>query len=523
MRQCLKFLVLLITLSIAVSGASASNVNGIVISVGTTIFDDSLDPIKGAMSYGYPFTNAALLKIAPNSEYIGDMATAWSVSNDALMYSFTLREGVQFSDGSDFTADDVVFTYETAKANQAFNENVDLTRMASVLAVGTHTVEFTLSEPYSPFLDTTAMLGIVPKDSYDSTVFDRYPVGTGPWRVIQYDASQQIIVEPNPYYHEGAPSIPRVTLVYMDSEVALAAAKSGQLDVVMVDPDVAHQIVSGMSMYLLDTMDIRMMSFPTIPEQTMRGPDGNNIVVGNDVTSDVNVREALSIGINRQKIIQNAFNGVGAPAFGFTDNLIWAFTERSSDSRKEEARTILEEAGWVLGSDGIREKDGLRCEFDLLTTDMSRFMLASAVAEDATELGIKMNVRRTNWDEVGRLKHTTPVVWGWGQYSPTVLQNLFYSDLFLKDSYANVGGYHNPQVDEFVDRAIDSNTQAGAIGMWKEAQRVANNDYPYLYIVNIKHPYFISNGLDISVDTQIPHPHGHGSPIICNMKDWTLQ
>jgi peptide/nickel transport system substrate-binding protein len=255
----------------------------------------------------------------------------------------------------------------------------------------------------------------------------------------------------------------------------------------------------------------------------MQGPDGNDMTIGNNVTSDVNVRKALSIGIDREKVIQNAFNGIGQPAYGFTDNLVWAFTELDRDNQKEEAKAILEEAGWVLGRDGIREKDGVKCEFDVYTWEMSRYLLASAVAEDAVELGIRINAKNSDRDETRKNRHTSGVLWGWGQYDPMVLHYLLYSELFLNGTSANVGGYNNPQADSFINRAIGSSSEADAIAMWKETQRVANNDFPYLHIVNIEHCYFVSDALDVSLATQIPHPHGHGSPIICNMKDWKFR
>lgn len=171
--------------------------DGVRAYVGGTIFESSLDPIKGAMSYGYPFINEALLEVNPDSEYVGDLATDWKVSDDALTYTFNLKENVKFSDGSDFDAEDVVFTYKTVKENQANNENVDLTRLDKVTALDNHTVEFKLSEAYSPFLDTTAMLQIVPSDAYDSELFDTQPIGTGAYKVSQYDANQQIILEAN--------------------------------------------------------------------------------------------------------------------------------------------------------------------------------------------------------------------------------------------------------------------------------------------------------------------------------------
>lgn len=497
---------------------AAGNDGSIVAYVGTNIFDSSLDPVKGAMSYGYSFTNAALIKVNPSSEYAGDMATDWRVSDDALVYTFTLRQGVKFSDGSDMTAEDVVFTYETVKAKQAENENVDLTRLASVAAAGDYTVVFTLTEPYSPFLDTTAMLGIVPSDAYNSTVFDQMPVGAGPWKVIQYDANQQIIVAPNEHYYEGPPSIGRVSLVYMDSDAALSAARSGQLDVVMVSPNYAAETVKGMTIAQLETMDIRNVSLPVQAEQEKDG-----VTVGNNVTSDIAVRQALAIGINRKTVIKNAFNGVGKPAVGFTGNLIWAGGETYTDNRKDEAVSLLEKAGWLdSDGDGIREKDGIVCSFDLYAAE-DRYVLAAALAEDAAQLGIKIIPHSSSWDEISANMNTASVVWGWGQYSPTVLSSLFHSQYAYSGGFNNVVAYQNPAVDALIEQALGETSQEAAVADWKEVQKLADADFPYLYIVNIEHCYFISDRLDISLDTQIPHPHGHGSPIICNMKDWRLK
>ena len=109
--------------------------NQISIYVGQNIFTNSLDPIKGAMSYGYSFTNCALTKVDSDSKYVGDLATDWNITDDSLSYTFNLRKDVKFQDGSDFTADDVVFTYETVKKNQGENENVDLTKLAKVEAI----------------------------------------------------------------------------------------------------------------------------------------------------------------------------------------------------------------------------------------------------------------------------------------------------------------------------------------------------------------------------------------------------
>lgn len=504
---------------------SGTDGEGISIYVGETIFDSSLDPVKGAFSYGYPVINNALTKVTPESTYAGDLALDWEVSSDALTYTFHLREGVTFHDGSDFTAEDVVFTYNTVKENQGGNDSVDLSRMASVEATDDHTVVFTLTEPYSSFLDQTACLGIVPSDGYDSRTFDTMPIGTGPWKVIQYDTAQKMILGANEDYYGGAPSIEQVTILDMEEDAAIASARSGELDLAMVSPNYVNEEIDGMHIENLETMDVRQISLPVTPQESYRTESGDTVTVGNDVTSDRAVREALSIGIDRQTIIDNALNGIGKPAEGFTDNLEWGNTASYEDNRKDEARALLEAAGWEEGKDDIYEKDGLRCEFTVYAPsgDTARYQLAQAVAEEAEKIGIKIDVDQATWDELDTEAFTSGVVWGWGQYDPVVLRNLFYSGAFTGTGTANTVRYSNAEADRLIEAALDANSREASVEAWKQVQSVTANDYAYLYIVNIEHSYFVSDDLDISVDTQIPHPHGHGAPVINNMNQWTLK
>lgn len=98
---------LILTLFAGCGGKKKKDPNSITAYVGQTIFQETLDPVKGGMSYGYPFINNALLKVDTKSNYVGDLATDWSVSPDSLRYTFKLRKGVKFTDGTPFTADDV--------------------------------------------------------------------------------------------------------------------------------------------------------------------------------------------------------------------------------------------------------------------------------------------------------------------------------------------------------------------------------------------------------------------------------
>ena len=99
----------------------------------------------------------------------------------------------------------------------------------------------------------------------------------------------------------------------------------------------------------------------------------------------------------------------------------------------------------------------------------------------------------------------------------------YQSSHFTVQAYSNPSGYENQKVDDLIAKAVLANNHKDAVAAWKEVQAAYAGDYPYLYLVNIQHCYFVSDRLDISPDTQIPHPHGHGIPIICNMKDWEVR
>lgn len=525
MKKVISIVLVLIMAMGILAGCGSSNKVGLSVYIGGTIFEESLDPVKGAMSYGYSFTNDCLLEVTPESTYTGCLAeNDWAISEDGLTYTFNLKEGITFHDGSDFTAEDVVFTYNQVKDNPGINGSIDLTNLESVTADGDYKVVFKLKKPYSSFLDQTACLGIVPSDSYDSETFDTMPIGTGPWKIVQYDTEQKIILQANENYFNGTASIPQVTILNMESDTAIANAKSGELDVVMVDPNYIDEEIDGMHIESLDTMDVRQISLPTQKESEYTLEDGTTMTIGNNVTSDIAVRNALAVGINRQKIIDDALNGVGTPATGFTNNLEWADPISFEDSKKDEAKSILEDAGWKLGKDGIYEKDGVKCQFDVYapTGDTARFQLAEAVAAEAKKMGIQIDIDQKSWDELTQLAPTAGVVWGWGQFDPIVLKSLFYSDGFVGNGYDNTVKYDNPQVDALIEKALAATDHDEVISLWKDVQEATGYDYAYLYIVNINHTYFVNDNLDISVDTQIPHPHGHGAPVVNNMNDWTI-
>lgn len=501
--------------------SSSEMKDSLTISIGSGFEDGNFDPCTGYGTFGYDLFHTSLLKITTEVKTEGDLATDYNVSEDGLIYTFTLRDDVKFSDGQKLKPEDVVFTFNTAKNS---GSSVDLTMMDKAEVIDGNKVQFTLNKPYSPFTRTVALLGIVPEHAYNEA-YASNPIGTGPFKVKQLDVGQQLIVEPNEYYYGTKSQFKQITFLSIDEETALAAAKSGQLDLVMVNPEYAGETVDGMHIENIKTSDNRGFNLPCIPETVNAAGE----TVGNNVTSDPVVRKALNIGISRQEIIDNALNGVGTASWVRFEGLPWANEEPAfQDGQLEEAKAMLEEAGWVdTDGDGIREKNGLKCEFRISgrTDDLQRYNLAVALSENAKPLGINIIAEALDWTTCKQTARNVPTCIGTGDYSFVDVYNAFHSSFAGVDvvNLSNSAMYSNPAVDAYLDKMIAATSEEEAIELGKKAQydgsTGANVDFPYIWLVNIDHTYFVRDGLDLG--TQRIHPHGHGAPVIQNLNEWT--
>ncbi len=507
------------TSSQANASESDGEKNELVVAVGDMTEGD-YDACQGYTMYGTNIFYSSLLKINKDIETENDLAADYIVSDDGLEYTFYLRDDVKFSDGEPLTAADVVFTFETAKETGA---SVDLTMLDEVEALDEYTVKFTLNKPYSPFVRTVALQGIVAEHAYGDG-YASNPVVSGPFVVKQLDVGQQLIVEPNTYYYGEQSSFDQITFLNIDEETALTYAQSGIVDVIKINPEYAYEEVEGMHLETYATSDNRGFSLPCIPETV--NSDGE--VVGNNATCDIAVRKALNIGISRQEIIDNALNGIGTPAWVRFENLPWANEEPGlEDGQVEEACRILEEAGWVdEDGDGIREKDGIKCEFTITgrTDDLQRYNLAVALAENAEKLGIHIIAEANDWTTCKDEARKKPTCIGTGDYNFIDVYIAFASEYAGLDGTGlnNPAMYTNETVDGYLNQALAALTEEEAIEYLKLAQYDGetgpNVDYPYIWLVNIDHTYFVRDGLDVG--EQMIHPHGHGLPIIQNLNEW---
>lgn len=449
-----------------------------------------------------------------------DLATDYSVSEDGMIWTVSIRDGVKFTDGEALTASDVAFTYNNCKEKSTVN---DFTMLDEAVALNENTVEFRMTKPFSIWPYTMAIVGIVPEHAYDEN-YGQNPIGSGRYIMKQWDKGQQVIFEANPDYYGDAPKMRKVTVLFMEEDAALAAALAGQADVAHTAASYADQTMDGYGLLAVQTVDNRGFNLPCImPEEK----DG--ITYGNAFTADVNVRRAINIGIDRQEMIDHVLNGYGTAAYSVCDKMPWYNEAGEVAYDQEEAKRILDDAGWLEGSGGIREKDGVKAEFTLMFSsgDSVRQALAEDTANQLKELGIRVTTEGVGWDVAYDRAQSDPLVWGWGAHTPMEVYNIYHSLANSGIGQAEYSPYANETVDQYMDEALETATLEESYELWQKAQWdgttgiTQEGDIPWIWLCNIDHLYFVRNGLQVA--EQKIHPHGHGWSIVNNVDQWSWE
>ena len=447
-----------------------------------------------------------------------DLATGYSASEDGLTWTVTIRDDAYFTDGEQLTAEDVAFTYNTVKASSSVN---DFTMLDYAEAADDTTVVFHMTRPFSIWPYTMAVVGIVPEHAYDSATYGANPIGSGRYMLEQWDRGQQVILTANPDYYGEAPEMQRVVILFMEEDAAFLAAQAGQVDVAYTSATYSNETVEGYSLASYASVDNRGINLPAVPA----GTDSEGRAVGNDFTADVLVRRAINIGIDRQEMIDNVLNGYGTPAYSICDQLPWYNEASEVAYDPEAAAALLDEAGWTMGEDGVRTKDGARAELNLLYSngDSVRQALAADLATHLGELGVASSSEGVGWDTAYDRALSEPLLWGWGAHTPMELYNIYHT--IGETGSAQYSPYSNETVDGYMDEALASADLEQSYELWRKAQWdgttgvTQDGDIPWVWLVNVSHLYWVRDGLQIA--GQKIHPHGHGWSIVNNVDQWS--
>ena len=493
--------------------------DSVVIAIGSE--PETLDPTQGWGHGNSPIVQSTLVKYNADLSFENDLATSYELSEDGLTWTFSIRDDAKFTDGKKVTAEDVAFTLETAKAAQG---SVDLTYMETAVAKDDHTVVITLSAPTSIFLNTLASVGIVPKHAYHQD-YGRNPIGSGPYKLVEWKAQEQLIFIANEDYYGEVPEIKNVTVVFMSEDAALAAVLAGEVDVAYSSATLGITEVKGYHVEAITSADNRGFTLPVLPDEGKTTESGAPI--GNNVTCNIEIRQAIAYAIDRQQIADTVLNGFGRPAYSENDGMPWNNPEVQIDTDVAYAKKLLADAGWKdTDGDGIVEKNGVKAEFKCVypSGDSVRQAIGMAVAEQLRGIGIKINIQGMSWDEIMNVMFSEAVLMGWGSAIPNETYYLYHSQGALLDDFYNPEGYMSEATDSYLNTAMSSLTVEEANTNWQKAQwdgitgTAMKGECPWVWIVNLDHVTYVRNGL--SIGEQPIHGHGHGLPLIQNLNHW---
>lgn len=464
-------------------GKSADN--DLVIAIEGSV--SSLDPDN------IPDTNAIsatrgmyemLVRFDENQEIVSGLADTWEVSEDSLIYTFHLREGIKFHDGTDFNAQAVVANYDrvvdvennlrTRRTFVTTKNEEEFYRCASVEAADDYTVVFTLAEPYSTFINKLTQFCIISPaaiEEYGNDIM-YHPCGTGPFKFEEWvEGDHTTMVKNEEYWGEPA-SVDSVTIREVpEAGSRTAMLQTGEAD--MIYPTAADQlsVLEGAGDVDVHAVTSNIMRYVTL---------NTNV----EALSDVRVRQAMNYAIDKNAYCQVMYSGYGTPATSAAPNCILYYQEQTPyDYDLEKAKSLLEEAGYADGFDLTIWGDNTTQEIKGMTF----------IKQQLEQIGINVEVLPMDPATVSD-KIYVPledaeinmwyVNWSASDFSMDgSLRSLLYSTMCPPTS-ANTVYYNNADFDKLMDDALATADTGKLADLYGQAQKIAWDDAVWLFLGN---------------------------------------
>lgn len=415
------------------------------------------------------------------------LATSWETSADGKEWTFHLRQGVKFHDGSPFTADDVVFTVQRQMpGNKYYSEDMpyasftfDPAVIDKVEKVDDYTVKFTLKTPYAPFLRNLAMglaAPIISKVAYekDPKGFGEHPIGTGPFKFVKWDKEQAITLEANKDYWGGAPLVDKV--VFKVTKVNSSRAD----ELIKGDVDMMDGV---------DPVDIpRLKSDPNVQLLSAPGMNINYIAfrVDKGPLANVKVRQALTMAFDKDAAVKALYGDIATPANGPLPPGLTGY-----DANLKPYGYDLEGAKKLLAAAGYSESKKLTIDLYAYTNprpyNPKADKLAVAFQSDVEKTGmVKVNIVTNDWkahkDAVQKQGKGDAYLLGWigdNGDPDNFLTVHFDSKSFTSGNYMH---YKNDTVDQLLRQAATTLKESDRVGLYQKAQEQIVADAPWIFV-----------------------------------------
>ncbi|PER35578.1 ABC transporter substrate-binding protein [Bacillus cereus] len=442
---------------------------------------------------------ASLVSTDKQGKPTPELAEKWDVSSDQLTYTFHLRKDLKFSDGSPLTADDVAFTL-TLLHDKAYEGEIDISQYAvkggkdykegkatsieGIQVVDPQTIKITTEKVNSQTL--TALGGPVLSKVYygkgykQNTSLDYLkelygkPIAAGPYKFEKYIPGQEVRFVANENYYAGKPKIPNFIYKITAGDTKLQLFQTGEVDYTGL----------GTGDEILE--QAKGLQFANIQIET--AASFSYIYMNNNkpYLKDKKVRQALIYGLDRKKYVDTALKGYGTVANVPIHPTSWAYTEEGVNKYeydKEKAKKLLDEAGWKVGSDGIREKDGQKLKLSYFGPSSAKDsdLLIPIAKENYKEIGVEFNpefmdfntmLSRVNKGDYDLASVSTPIT---SDPSETAGE-------YLSSANETSLGYKNAKVDELIQKGIETVDIEKRKPIYKELYKELSDDPPVILL-----------------------------------------
>ena len=409
---------------------------------------------------------SGLTRIGPNNRPIPDLAESWAGNEDATVFTYKLRPNVTFHDGTPFSAEDVVATFETIlNPDVAASARSVLDMIDTVEAVDDLTVQFNLKTPYADLPTSTAHANarILSKAALAGpmTDLDTKVNGTGPFKLESYDSARITrLVRNDSYFIPGKPHLDAVEMhLFPDLAAETANFLSGDVDAMLTVQQADFERVAGS---------------PGV--EALRVPAGRyvNVVMRQDQPpfDDVRVRKALSLSVDRDLLVDLILEGLGRPAY---DNILSPEFQYRIETPvipydPEGAKALLAEAGY---------QDGLKLTLVASNRPAIRAQTAIAIKQMALPAGFDIEVETMPHDtylaNVWRKGNFYIAYWG---MQPT--EDATFTLLLTADAAYGDSAWNNEEFDELVQRGRSTTDESERAQAYAKAQELILRDTPYV-------------------------------------------
>ncbi|NLF77419.1 MAG: hypothetical protein GX573_17115 [Chloroflexi bacterium] len=501
---------------------------------GTLITAITDDPVSLNGIYANDGASVAVLSFVFNpltlggenwgTEITGDLAESWSVSEDGLTWTFNLHQGVKWHDGEELTAEDVVYTFQTIQTSEAeiapfrprFMQGDEPIQFE---AADDYTVVAHLTSPNASFF-TDISVPIVPKHVLEGQdlregPFNRAPVGTGPFKVVEWNTAESIVLEANEDYFRGRPCIDRLIFrIIPDEQSQVAALQTGELD------------------FLPNIPGASVPTFEGNPDFTISVAEQDSLFhmflnLANPKFQDVRVRQALMTAIDRQAVVDIVRQGYGVVHNSHFDHVVPFYQQDKLggyDYDPERAGALLDEAGISdTDGDGIRDVNGE--PWTITITSFAggfRDYADYAVVVQAfwQDIGVQTELEFGDLSTLVEQIYQERVVdkpyeahtSGWSVIGPE--PNSYANFYMWTDALGpNIPNYRNEEVNELFEAARLETDFDARMAIYEQIEAILWEELPTLPLYRNTEPAVLSSRfniddavLDISLGTNFRHP-----------------